>query len=247
MFAYVRDPGATGVGVAFTSAAIDLGDAQSLQARRAAFASLAAEVGVPVAIVAQVHGAGVAVVGDIEESDGLIDLTGIRADALVTTRRGVALAVRVADCVPIVMADADATVVAAVHAGREGLFAGVIGAAVEAMRERTDAALSAWVGPHICSACYEVPSAMAQDAASRLGVPASGTRWGTTGIDLGAAAGRQLEACGVEVTALDGCTLESERLHSHRGGSVARMAGVVWLPGPGSTRARRAGLGAGSG
>lgn len=247
MFGYQRDPEATGVGVAFTSAALDLGDNQPPAGRLAAFSAVAAALGVPVAIVSQVHGAEVAVVGDAEVSEGLIDLTAIRADALVTTRPGVALAVRVADCVPILLADAAGTVVAAAHAGREGLFAGVIGAAVEAMRDRTDAAIEAWVGPHICAACYEVPPAMAADAASRLGVPPSATRWGTTGIDLGAAARQQLEAYGVRVTEVGGCTLEDERLPSHRGGGTGRMAGVVWLRGPGPNRARRAGLSAGSG
>lgn len=232
MFAYERDPEATGVGVAFTSAALDLGDNQPTAGRLAAFSALASALGGPVAIVSQVHGAEVTVVGEAEASDGLIDLTAIRADALVTTRPGVALAVRVADCVPILLADKDATVVAAVHAGRAGLFAGVIGAAVEAMLDRTDAAFEAWVGPHICASCYEVPPAMAAAAASRLGVPASRTRWGTTGIDLGGAARRQLEACGVQVAEVGGCTLEDDRLLSHRGGSTGRMVGVVWLRRP---------------
>lgn len=160
----------------------------------------------------------------------MIDLTATQADALVTTQPGIGLAMRVADCVPILLADAAGSVVAAVHAGREGLLAGVIGAAVAVVRERTDAPVRAWVGPHICGACYEVPDAMAKDAAARLGVGVPTTRWGTLGIDLGGAARHQLEQRGVAVAEVGACTLTGEHLHSHRRNPAAgRLAGIVWL------------------
>lgn len=230
MFFYRRDPDALlGAGVAFTSAALDLGDRQDADARRSAFERLSGALGMPVAVVAQVHGASVVRVDAPAAARGLIDLTAHRADALVTTVPGVAIAVRVADCVPICLVAEDGAAVAAVHAGREGLLTGVIAAAVDQMRQASGAGLRAWVGPHVCGACYEVPDAMALDAAERLGVPASRTRRGTRGIDLGAAARRQLESCGVAVSDVGGCTLEEARLHSHRGGSAARLAGIAWL------------------
>ncbi len=230
MFVYRRDPDALlGAGVAFTSAALDLGDRQDAAARHAAFGRLSGALGMPVAIVAQVHGASVVRLDAPAASRALIDLTGQRADALVATAPGVAIAVRVADCVPLCVAAEDGAAVAAVHAGREGLLAGVIAAAVAEVRRVTGAPLRAWIGPHVCGACYEVPDAMALDAAERLGVPAPRTRWGTLGIDLGGAARRQLEASGVTVSAVGGCTLEDARLHSHRGGSAGRMAGIAWL------------------
>ena len=230
MFVYRRDPDALlGAGVAFTSAALDLGDRQDAAARQAAFGRVSGALGVPVAIVAQVHGASVVRLDAPAAGAGLIDLTDHRADALVTTVRGVAIAVRVADCVPICVAAEDGAAVAAIHAGREGLLAGVIEAAVVQVRRVSGARLRAWIGPHVCGACYEVPDAMALDAAARLGVPAPRTTRGTLGIDLGGAARRQLEASGVAVTGVGGCTLTDPRLHSHRGGSPGRMAGIAWL------------------
>ncbi|WP_342371982.1 polyphenol oxidase family protein [Propioniciclava soli] len=229
MFHHHSDPGADGVGVAFTSAELDLGDRQTGAARADAFARLSQSLGVPVAIVGQVHGAAVA---DADQAplvaSGLVDL-GVEADAVLTSRRGLAVAVRVADCVPILLAAADGGAVAAVHAGRAGLLAGVIGAAVARLRERSAAPLRAWIGPHICGACYEVPPELAADAAARLGVPVPRTRWGTTGIDLGAAAARQLAEAGAAVTVVPGCTLTTPTLHSHRrdpGGG--RQVGLIW-------------------
>ncbi|MBK8463384.1 MAG: polyphenol oxidase family protein [Nigerium sp.] len=230
MFVYRRDPDALlGAGVAFTSAALDLGDGQSVAAREAAFGLVSSALGAPVAIVAQVHGTAVVRIDAPGTADGLIDLTGHRADALVATVPGVAVAVRVADCVPVCVAAADGSAVAAVHAGREGLLAGVIDAALAEMRRVSGADLRAWIGPHVCGGCYEVPDAMAREAADKLGVPVSRTRRDTLGIDLGGAARRQLEASGVAVTRVGGCTLEDTLLHSHRGGSSGRMAGIAWL------------------
>jgi YfiH family protein len=82
----------------------------------------------------------------------------VEADAVVTNRPGLAVAVLTADCAPVLLADADAGVVGAVHAGWRGALAGVIEAAVAAMvalggrPER----LSAAIGPCIRQASYEV-------------------------------------------------------------------------------------------
>lgn len=236
MFVFRRDPDATlGVGVAFTSAALDLGDRQPPARRATAYARLSDAVGVPVAVARQVHGTGVLRVGDASPAtEGLLDLTAHEADALLTTTHGLAVAVRVADCVPICIAAADGSAVAAVHAGRQGLLDGVIGAAVAGLRSLTGADLVAWVGPHVCGPCYEVPDAMASDAAARLGTPAPTTRWGTLGIDLGAAALRQLGEAGARATHVGGCTREEGHLHSHRRDAegAGRMVGLVWRAAP---------------
>ncbi|OSP43081.1 laccase, partial [Streptomyces sp. 13-12-16] len=76
----------------------------------------------------QVHGADVAVV---DEPWGERPVPEV--DAIVTARRGLALAVLTADCVPVLLADPVAGVVAAAHAGRPGMTAGVVPAAVRAM------------------------------------------------------------------------------------------------------------------
>jgi len=83
------------------------------------------------------------------------------ADAIVTDRPGLALAVLTADCTPVLLADRDAGVVGAAHAGWKGAFAGVIEATVAAMegigarRERIAAA----IGPVIARRSYEVDEA----------------------------------------------------------------------------------------
>ncbi|MGP3699285.1 peptidoglycan editing factor PgeF [Rhodobacter sp. NSM] len=81
-----------------------------------------------------------------------------KADALVTTTPGLAIAVLTADCQPVLMADAEAGVVAAAHAGWRGTRSGVLEATVEAMeglgarRER----IAAVIGPTISQRAYEV-------------------------------------------------------------------------------------------
>lgn len=218
----------------FTDAGRDLSDRQGGPSRADAFGRLARDLGVRIAIASQVHGRDVLVV-DADAAAGagpLIDLTRFRADALVTALPGVAVAVRVADCVPVLLADLDAGVVAAAHAGRAGVLAGVLGETVATMRRLGARRITATVGPHICGACYEVPDAMAADYAERTGVGVTRTRWGTAGIDLGAAVARQLDAAGVGVRDEARCTLTSPELHSHRRDAEAagRQAGLAWLP-----------------
>ena len=232
MFSFRRDPGTDGVGVAFTSSALDLSDASDADARHAAFGSLSDEIGVAVAIVTQVHGADVVEVRRLHATDrGIVDLTHLRADALVTADPGIGLAVRVADCVPVLFADSDAGVVAAAHAGRRGLAAGVLARTVDAMARLGANAPRAWLGPHVCGRCYEVPADLAAEAVTLLGVRAAWTRWGTPAIDQRAAALDQLAALGVAVEDVSTCTLEDPGLHSYRrdGDRAGRQVGVVWL------------------
>jgi YfiH family protein len=175
----------------------------------------------------QIHGATVQVVdgprsGPVEASDGL-----------VTATPGIAVAVLVADCVPVLLADPAHGVVGAVHAGRVGAAAGVIPRAVEAFRSaggdpaRSDVLL----GPAICGACYEVPADMQAAVESRLPGSAVRTRRGTPGLDLRAGLGRQLATLGVErIVADPRCTAEDPELYSHRrDGVTGRQAGVAWV------------------
>jgi YfiH family protein len=155
-----------------------------------------------------------------------------KADALVTTLPRVALCVRVADCVPVLLADAEAGVVAAAHAGRVGLLGGVLEAAAASMRRLGATRIQAWVGPHICGRCYEVPNAMAEDAWTRLPATRAVTAAGTPAIDLGAGARSELERLGCSpVTSCEPCTAETASLFSHRrdAGSTGRQCGLVWL------------------
>ncbi len=81
------------------------------------------------------------------------------ADALITDRPGATVAVAVADCLPVLIADPHARVVAAVHAGWRGLAAGVIENAVETMASgfgAEPADLVVGIGPAIGPCCFEV-------------------------------------------------------------------------------------------
>lgn len=81
-----------------------------------------------------------------------------RADALVTAVPGLAIAVLTADCQPVLMADAEAGVVAAAHAGWRGTKAGVLEATLAAMEAlgADRARVAAVIGPTISQAAYEV-------------------------------------------------------------------------------------------
>ena len=100
----------------------------------------------------QTHSARVAVIDSLPT--GLIE----GVDALVTRLRGVAVGVFTADCVPILLCDAEAGVVAAVHAGWRGTVAGIVRNAVETMTEQgaRPERIEAVVGPSICWDCFEV-------------------------------------------------------------------------------------------
>lgn len=152
-----------------------------------------------------------------------------RCDALVTDRSDVVLVVRVADCVPVLLADPGAGVVGAAHAGRQGMAEGVVTACVEQMRALGATRLTAWVGPHVCGRCYEVPAAMREEVADLEPAAASTTSWGTPGLDVGAGVRAQLERADVAVVDVSRCTLESPHLYSHRrdGARSGRLAGLV--------------------
>lgn len=177
----------------------------------------------------QVHGAHVRAVD--APSTGPHDPALPHCDAVVTARRDVPLLVRVADCVPVLLADSAAGVIGAVHAGRPGLVAGVVPAAVRALRDQGAQRLQAWVGPRACGTCYELPSDLA-DAVDRA-VPGtrSTTSWGTPSVDIGRGVVAQLLDHGVEVNDVgaDTCTIEDDALFSYRRQGVAsgRFAGVV--------------------
>jgi YfiH family protein len=191
---------------------------------------LARELGVPgehLVWMTQVHGSGVVVVDGPQE--GPVPDT----DALVTTARGLVLCVLVADCVPVLLSDAEAGVVAAVHAGREGVRTKVVAAALAAMARlgSRPADVSALLGPAVCGACYEVPREMQAEVARVAPGAAVRTRRGTPGLDLRAGVAEQLGRAGVGQVVHDPrCTVEDRFLFSHRrDGVTGRQAGVVWL------------------
>jgi YfiH family protein len=235
VFSFRNDPGADGVGVAFCDAVapdggrLDLGTRDPSRWRAPDWDVVEAELGVRVRAVRQIHSDRVLVV-DPDTDPATLAWT--PADALVTTATGVALAVRAADCLPVLFADPDAGVVGAAHAGRVGLGAGVLAATVARLADFGATRITAWIGPHICGACYEVPESLRDEFAILHPAASATTSWGTPSLDLGAAAAVQLAELGCMVVRLDPCTRTTSTLHSYRrdGERSGRQAGLVWLP-----------------
>lgn len=176
----------------------------------------------------QVHGAEV-----VYASPSVPSGQSQEADAMFTRSSALALAVNVADCAPVLLADPHARLVGAAHAGRPGMAAGVVPALVAAMIEAgaEPTRMHALVGPSICGRCYEVPAWMRDGVAAVVPGSACVTRKGTPGIDLRAGLHAQLASAGISAIIDDlRCTAESGELYSYRrDGDTGRFAGVIWL------------------
>lgn len=153
-------------------------------------------------------------------------------DALVTNVPGLALVVLTADCVPVLLSDDEAGVLAAVHAGRIGARIGIVPRVLDAMLslgaqvER----IGAFLGPAASGRQYEVPAAMRADVEAHLPGSATATVRGTPALDLRAGIRRQLTEAGVGAVAVDPrCTIEDHTLFSHRRGApTGRLGSVIW-------------------
>lgn len=161
---------------------------------------------------------------------GQVDTLG-EGDAIISEDGTAAIAILVADCLPIAFTtDYGPTAIA--HAGRVGLLNGVIQNTVrhlQSLDAQSSGSITATIGPGICGSCYEVPKLMRDQAALDHPAISSETSWGTAALDLPAAAGFILQQLGVEVQRISECTFTNERLFSHRrapGGG--RLAGIVW-------------------
>jgi YfiH family protein len=162
---------------------------------------------------------------------------GAMGDALVTGEAGRMLSVRVADCVPILIAAADGRCVAAVHAGWRGIVANIIGETVRAMLSEGAAAgkMVAAVGPCIGEEAFEVGAEVLEAFAQVFGdaAPMRRTDGGKGHVDLRAAAKLQLVQAGVRPGDIDGtdrCTFrDRNEFFSHRreSGITGRMAAVI--------------------
>ncbi|MEV5575204.1 peptidoglycan editing factor PgeF [Spirillospora sp. NPDC052269] len=234
-------PLGAGVGAAFTGrgggvspapfAGLNLGgavgdDPSAVRANRErAAAALGVEAGRTVWMW-QVHGADVAFVKTPDDLDDAVD-------GIVTTVPGLVLAVLVADCAPVLLADPVAGVVGAAHSGRPGTLAGVVPALVARMREHgaEPGRITGAIGPAACGSCYEVPEDMRAEVAARVPAAYATTRAGTPGLDIRAGIVEQLAGQGVTGVDVDPrCTIETPDLFSYRrDGQTGRFAGFVWL------------------
>jgi len=179
--------------------------------------------------LAQVHGTIICNV------DALGGQSSPQADGAVTRRVDTVCAIRSADCLPVLFTNRDGNVAAAAHAGWRGLAAGVLEAAIAALRVEP-ADVLVWLGPAIGPRVYEVGGDVlaaccaADPSAASCFTPQRSGKWLA---DLYALAEQRLARAGV--TAIHGggqCTFsESSRFHSHRrdGAAAGRMATAIWI------------------
>ena len=203
------------------------------------FRRVLVEIGTPDRLIQQVyqiHGCAVRVyrAGDAPREAHPEGERDHKADAMVTDDPRRLLAVRVADCVPILLACGTGRVVAAVHAGWRGVVLGVLPAAVAAMRSLGAADIHAAIGPCIGPTKFEVGPEVVAEFEARWpeavrphpqGVP------GKAMIDLAWALRAQLAAADVgKVETIGRCTAsEPEVFFSHRRdrGITGRMIGAI--------------------
>ena len=173
----------------------------------------------------QVHGSDVVVTGESFEQPP-------PADAAVVRDRSSAAVVLTADCLPVLIAAEDGSVVAAAHAGWRGLAAGVLENTVAAC-DVAPASLLAWIGPAICAAHYEVgdevrAAFVTQDPATADCFTRNAReRWQA---DLPAIAVHRLARCGVTAVFRSGCCTysDAERFYSYRrDGETGRLATLI--------------------
>lgn len=188
----------------------------------------------------QVHGVRVRPVGPAERGAGArATATALSAtDGLVTADRGLVLGVLVADCIPLLMADPEAGVVAAVHAGWRGTIGDIATRAVEAMVAlgASPRRIVAAMGPSIGPCCYQVSPELAARFASLFGGEVVRSTAAGPHLDLRRANRTRLVEAGVAESRISwqpACTACSgDRYFSHRGqgGRAGRQAGYIWQP-----------------
>ena len=236
----------------FTSAGVSVSRDRSDPALAAVTASLGLT---PEALVQvhQVHGPDVVVVRNADthlfsRSGEKVSVPISAADALVTDAPGRAVGVRIADCVPILMADRNGRAVAAVHGGWRGTAAGIVAAAVEAMRAEfgiPPGELIAAIGPAARACCYEVgPEVREVFAAAGQRNPTLAA-WFSSGqgdrffLDVPRANADQLEGAGVPREQIHDCGLctihSGDVFHSYRRqrGAAGRALALIGVQGSG--------------
>ncbi len=175
----------------------------------------------PVAFMSQVHGDTI-----LEVREPSIEAP--TADALITDNPNLALAVMVADCIPLLLRSEK--LIAAVHVGRAGLVNSIALKTVSRMQELGANSITAIIGPSICGNCYEVPQELHDSVIKAHPAASCRTSKGTFALDLPSALKVALETVGVAVHDEDICTFEDANYFSYRRNQVTgRQVGLIKL------------------
>lgn len=222
-----RPPYDDGAGGGGLNLATHVGDAAEAVACNRAL--LRAQLPAEPAWLTQVHG------NRVLDAARVLDAP--EADASITDRPGVVCAIMTADCLPVLLADADARVVGAAHAGWRGLAAGVLENTVAAMRAAGAGRILAWLGPAIGPRAFEVGEEV-HAAFAHLGPPAGAAFRAVDGAagkylaDLPMLASLVLADMGVtDVAGGTACTFtDADRFYSFRRDRLTgRMASLIWI------------------
>ncbi|CAB4877853.1 unannotated protein [freshwater metagenome] len=175
----------------------------------------------PVQFMNQVHGDRIVIVEEVSD-------IAPTADALVTGIAGIALAVMVADCIPLLLTSKE--IVAAVHVGRRGLVNDIARKTIRTMEEMGAGAITAHIGPAICGSCYEVSQDLFDEVTAKHPACKSQSKKGTPALNLVSGLQVVLGDEGVDIKNRFECTVENPELFSYRrDGVTGRQAGIVSL------------------
>jgi YfiH family protein len=176
---------------------------------------LADLIGKPVQFMHQTHSNNLHLISTIETAKE-------DTDSLITDSKDLALAVRVADCIPLLLYSKN--LVAAVHVGRKGLLNEVAAKTVTKMKSLGADKIYGLAGPHICGNCYEVGTQMAEEIYRTH--PA--TKGKKDHLNLFSGLKEQLQD--VTLENIDICTKENSQYFSYRAAAEAgRQVGVISL------------------
>jgi YfiH family protein len=197
----------------FTGKAFGTFDSQNGEPAKTALRKIMAVSNV--SYMKQVHGDSIQIITELDSNLSEVD-------GLITNQKSIALAVQVADCLPLLLQSE--LVVAAIHVGRKGLVNGIALKAINMMKELGAGEISGVVGPHICGKCYEVDQNMFDEITSTH----PGTK--SSGRCLNLFAGLAEQISEIPLINLGICTLENPEYFSYRrGGEAGRQVGVICL------------------
>ncbi|MBQ8707801.1 MAG: peptidoglycan editing factor PgeF [Succinivibrionaceae bacterium] len=225
-----RDGGVSGGGYAGLNLGLHTGDREEDVLANRRLLQNAAGV-VRVVYVRQIHETGVA------DADGIADGATVEADAVFTRTPGTAVAIMTADCLPVLLADADATVAAAAHAGWRGLCRGVLENTVDALGVEPSV-LRAYLGPCIGPSSFEVGPEVIEAFLQADGNCACCFAPGKSGdrylADLPRLARMRLRRAGIPDGSIFGGVFDTyampDLFYSYRREKICgRMASLVWI------------------